>query len=140
QKDNAGIVYCLSRNKVEQTAAWLCGEGIAALPYHAGLPAETRAANQHRFLREEGLVMVATIAFGMGIDKPDVRFVAHLDLPKSIEAYYQETGRAGRDGQAATTMLLYGLEDVVKLRQMMGNSEGNEQFKRHEQQRLQAML
>ncbi|MBE8715922.1 DNA helicase RecQ [Cellvibrio polysaccharolyticus] len=140
QKDNAGIVYCLSRNKVEQTAAWLCGEGIEALPYHAGLPAETRAANQHRFLREEGLVMVATIAFGMGIDKPDVRFVAHLDLPKSIEAYYQETGRAGRDGQAATALLLYGLEDVVKLRQMMGNSEGNEQFKRHEQQRLQAML
>lgn len=140
QRDNAGIVYCLSRNKVEQTAAWLCSEGIEALPYHAGLPADTRARHQQRFLREEGLVMVATIAFGMGIDKPDVRFVAHLDLPKSIEAYYQETGRAGRDGQAATALLLYGLEDVVKLRQMMGNSEGNENFKRHEQQRLQAML
>lgn len=140
QTDNAGIVYCLSRNKVEQTAAWLCDEGFTALPYHAGLPTRVRADNQRRFLREENIIMVATIAFGMGIDKPDVRFVAHLDLPKSIEAYYQETGRAGRDGEAATALLLYGLEDVVKLRQMMAGSEGNEEFKRHEQQRLQAML
>src|SRR5690606_23444790 len=108
--------------------------------YHAGLPATTRAENQRRFLREENIMMVATIAFGMGIDKPDVRFVTHLDLPKSIEAYYQETGRAGRDGEAATALLLYGLEDVVKLRQMMSTSEGSEEFKRHEQQRLQAML
>jgi ATP-dependent DNA helicase RecQ len=140
QKENAGIVYCLSRNKVEQTANWLCDEGYTALPYHAGLPAATRADNQRRFLREENIIMVATIAFGMGIDKPDVRFVAHLDLPKSIEAYYQETGRAGRDGEPATALLLYGLEDVVKLRQMMANSEGSEEFKRHEQQRLQALL
>lgn len=140
QNGNSGIVYCLSRNKVEQTAGWLCGEGFTALPYHAGLPTATRAENQRRFLREENIMMVATIAFGMGIDKPDVRFVTHLDLPKSIEAYYQETGRAGRDGEAATALLLYGLEDVVKLRQMMAGSEGNEEFKRHEQQRLQAML
>lgn len=140
QKDSAGIVYCLSRNKVEQTAAWLCGEGFNALPYHAGLSASLRAENQRRFLREDSIIMVATIAFGMGIDKPDVRFVAHLDLPKSIEAYYQETGRAGRDGEPATALLLYGLEDVVKLRQMMAGSEGSELFKRQEQQRLQAML
>lgn len=140
QKDNAGIVYCLSRNKVEQTAAWLCGEGFNALPYHAGLSTGLRAENQRRFLREDQVIMVATIAFGMGIDKPDVRFVAHLDLPKSIEAYYQETGRAGRDGEPATALLLYGLEDVVKLRQMMAGSEGSEMFKRQEQQRLQAML
>ena len=137
---HAGIIYCLSRNKVEQTAAWLCGEGFNALPYHAGLPVATRAQNQRQFLRDDNMIMVATIAFGMGIDKPDVRFVAHLDLPKSIEAYYQETGRAGRDGEPATALLLYGLEDVVKLRQMMAGSEGSEEFKRHEQQRLQAML
>jgi ATP-dependent DNA helicase RecQ len=140
QSGNAGIVYCLSRNKVEQTAAWLNDEGFNALPYHAGLSSQVRAQNQQRFLREEGLIMVATIAFGMGIDKPDVRFVAHLDLPKSIEAYYQETGRAGRDGEPATALLLYGLDDVVKLRQMMAGSEGNEEFKRQEQQRLQSML
>lgn len=140
QSGNAGIIYCLSRNKVEQTAAWLNTEGFTALPYHAGLPIQVRADNQRRFLREENIIMVATIAFGMGIDKPDVRFVAHLDLPKSIEAYYQETGRAGRDGEPATALLLYGLEDVVKLRQMMANSDGNDEFKRHEQQRLQAML
>jgi ATP-dependent DNA helicase RecQ len=138
--EHSGIVYCLSRKKVEQTAAWLCEEGFVALPYHAGLTATMRAEHQQRFLREEKIIMVATIAFGMGIDKPDVRFVAHLDLPKSIEAYYQETGRAGRDGEAATALLLYGLEDVVKLRQMMSTSEGSEEFKRHEQQRLQAML
>jgi ATP-dependent DNA helicase RecQ len=140
QAGNAGIVYCLSRNKVDETAAWLCKEGFNALPYHAGLPATVRAHHQTRFLREDNIIMVATIAFGMGIDKPDVRFVAHLDLPKSIEAYYQETGRAGRDGEPATALLLYGFDDVVKLRQMMGNSEGSEDFKRNEQQRLNAML
>ena len=140
QAGNSGIVYCLSRNKVEQIAEWLCSEGFTALPYHAGLPAAVRQKNQERFLREDNIIMVATIAFGMGIDKPDVRFVAHLDLPKSIEAYYQETGRAGRDGEPATTLLLYGLEDVVKLRQMMAQSEGSEEFKRNEQQRLNAML
>jgi ATP-dependent DNA helicase RecQ len=140
QAGNSGIVYCLSRNKVEQIAEWLSSENFTALPYHAGLPAAVRQKNQERFLREDNIIMVATIAFGMGIDKPDVRFVAHLDLPKSIEAYYQETGRAGRDGEPATTLLLYGLEDVVKLRQMMAQSEGSEEFKRNEQQRLNAML
>jgi ATP-dependent DNA helicase RecQ len=140
QVGNSGIVYCLSRNKVEQIAEWLSSEKFTALPYHAGLPASVRQKNQERFLREDNIIMVATIAFGMGIDKPDVRFVAHLDLPKSIEAYYQETGRAGRDGEPATTLLLYGLEDVVKLRQMMAQSEGSEEFKRNEQQRLNAML
>jgi ATP-dependent DNA helicase RecQ len=138
--NHSGIVYCLSRNKVEQTAEWLSAEGFTALPYHAGLTPQVRQKNQSRFLREDQIIMVATIAFGMGIDKPDVRFVAHLDLPKSIEAYYQETGRAGRDGEPATTLLLYGLEDVVKLRQMMSNSEGSDEFKRNEQQRLNAML
>lgn len=140
QAGNSGIVYCLSRNKVEQIAEWLSSENFTALPYHAGLAANVRQKNQERFLREDNIIMVATIAFGMGIDKPDVRFVAHLDLPKSIEAYYQETGRAGRDGEPATTLLLYGLEDVVKLRQMMAQSEGSEEFKRNEQQRLNAML
>jgi ATP-dependent DNA helicase RecQ len=140
QRGHAGIVYCLSRQKTEDTAAWLVAEGFDALPYHAGLPASLRAHHQSRFLREDGVIIVATIAFGMGIDKPDVRFVAHLDLPKSIEAYYQETGRAGRDGESATALLLYGLEDVVKLRQMMASSNGDETFKRHEQQRLNAML
>ena len=140
QAGNAGIVYCLSRAKVEETARWLQDEGFHALPYHAGMEKDARADNQARFLREDAVVMVATIAFGMGIDKPDVRFVAHLDLPKSIEAYYQETGRAGRDGEPATALLLYGFEDVVKLRQMSLQSEGNEVFKRHEQQRLNAML
>ncbi len=138
--NHSGIIYCLSRNKVEQTAEWLSAEGFTALPYHAGLTPQVRQKNQHRFLREDQIIMVATIAFGMGIDKPDVRFVAHLDLPKSIEAYYQETGRAGRDGEPATTLLLYGLEDVVKLRQMMSTSEGSDEFKRNEQQRLNAML
>ncbi|HEY7772228.1 MAG TPA: DNA helicase RecQ [Marinagarivorans sp.] len=137
---DAGIVYCLSRDKVEKTAAWLRDEGFDALPYHAGLPAEIRAKHQRRFLRDDSVVMVATIAFGMGIDKPDVRFVAHLDMPKSIEAYYQETGRAGRDGAPSTALLLYGFEDVVKLRQMTSNSEGSEAFRRAEQERLNAML
>ena len=140
QQGNAGVVYCLSRSKVESTAEWLQQQGFNALPYHAGLPAEVRADNQRRFLREEGVIVVATIAFGMGIDKPDVRFVAHLDLPKSIEAYYQETGRAGRDGEPATALLLYGLEDVVKLSQMAATSEGSDEHKRQERQRLDAML
>ncbi|WP_444944630.1 DNA helicase RecQ [Microbulbifer sp. ZKSA006] len=140
QQGNAGVIYCLSRAKVESTAEWLNQQGFTALPYHAGLPAETRAENQRRFLREEGVIVVATIAFGMGIDKPDVRFVVHLDLPKSIEAYYQETGRAGRDGEASVALLLYGLEDVVKIGQMVESSEGSEEHKRQERSRLNAML
>ena len=138
--NDAGIVYCLSRKKTEETASWLTTQGFTALPYHAGLPAEERAAHQARFLREDAIVMVATIAFGMGIDKPDVRFVAHLDLPKTIEAYYQETGRAGRDGAPANAWMIYGLQDVIKLRQMMQSSQGSEQHKRIEQHRLNAML
>ena len=138
--NDAGIVYCLSRKKTEETASWLATQGFTALPYHAGLPAEERAAHQARFLREESVVMVATIAFGMGIDKPDVRFVAHLDLPKTVEAYYQETGRAGRDGAPANAWMIYGLQDVIKLRQMMQDSQGSEQHKRIEQHRLNAML
>ena len=122
---DAGIVYCLSRASVDKTAEFLVGNGIPALPYHAGLDAATRAANQQRFLREDGLVMVATIAFGMGIDKPDVRFVAHLDLPKSVEGYYQETGRAGRDGLPSTAWLAYGLQDVVQQRKMIDSSDGD---------------
>ena len=137
---DAGIVYCLSRKKTEETASWLATQGFTALPYHAGLPAEERAAHQARFLREEAIIIVATIAFGMGIDKPDVRFVAHLDLPKTIEAYYQETGRAGRDGAPANAWMIYGLQDVIKLRQMMQSSQGSEQHKRIEQHRLNAML
>ncbi len=137
---DAGIVYCLSRNSVDKTANWLCTKGIKALPYHAGLDKAERSANQGRFLREEGVVIVATIAFGLGIDKPNVRFVAHIDLPKSLEAYYQETGRAGRDGLPATAWMIYGLQDVVKLRQMMGSSDANELFKRAERQKLDAML
>ncbi|MPV49996.1 DNA helicase RecQ [Pseudactinotalea sp. HY160] len=136
----AGIVYCLSRASVERTAEWLTGEGITALPYHAGLPAELRARNQARFLREDGVVMVATIAFGMGIDKPDVRFVAHLDLPKSIEGYYQETGRAGRDGLPSTAWLAYGLADVVQQRRMISGGEGDRQRKRAQTLHLDAML
>ncbi|UZE97502.1 DNA helicase RecQ [Alkalimarinus alittae] len=137
---DAGVVYCMSRNKVDSTAKWLSEQGIKALPYHAGLSKEERQQNQERFLREESVVIVATIAFGMGIDKPDVRFVAHLDLPKSIEAYYQETGRAGRDGLPSTAWMAYGLEDVIKLKQMMAGSEANEQFKRIEQRKLDSML
>lgn len=138
--DDAGIVYCLSRNKTEEIASWLQDQGFNALPYHAGLDSGVRARNQATFLREEGVIIVATIAFGMGIDKPDVRFVAHLDLPKTIESYYQETGRAGRDGNPADAWMIYGLQDVIKLRQMMAGSAGNETHKRAEQQRLNAML
>jgi ATP-dependent DNA helicase RecQ len=136
----SGIVYCLSRRKVDETAAWLAAEGVAALPYHAGMDAAARAANQERFQREEGVVIVATIAFGMGIDKPDVRFVAHLDLPKSIEAYYQETGRAGRDGEAADAWMAYGLGDLVNLRRLIEQSEGAEEFRRVSFAKLDALL
>ena len=137
---DAGIVYCLSRASVEKTAAALVTEGISALPYHAGLDAATRARNQSRFLREDGIVMVATIAFGMGIDKPDVRFVAHLDLPKSVEGYYQETGRAGRDGLPSTAWLAYGLQDVVQQRRMIDENEGDLAHRRKLSAHLDAML
>jgi ATP-dependent DNA helicase RecQ len=137
---DAGIVYCLSRKSVESTAEFLVGQGIAALPYHAGLEARTRARNQSRFLREDGIVMVATIAFGMGIDKPDVRFVAHLDLPKSVEGYYQETGRAGRDGLPSTAWLAYGLQDVMQQRRMIDQSEGDAEHRRKLGAHLDAML
>jgi len=139
-RQEAGIVYCMSRRKVEETAEFLCKEGMNALPYHAGLPAEVRAANQRRFLREDGIVMCATIAFGMGIDKPDVRFVAHTDLPKSMEGYYQETGRAGRDGEAAEAWLCYGLGDVVLLKQMIEQSEAGEDRKTLERSKLDHLL
>ncbi len=136
----AGIVYCLSRKKVDETAAALESQGIAALPYHAGMEAEARRRHQERFQREDGIVMVATIAFGMGIDKPDVRFVAHLDLPKSVEGYYQETGRAGRDGLPADAWMAYGLQDVVQLRRMIDESEAGEAQKRIQAGKLDAML
>ena len=135
-----GIVYCLSRKKVDSIAESLAREGYNALPYHAGLSAETRADHQHRFLTEDAVIIVATIAFGMGIDRPDVRFVAHLDLPKNIEAYYQETGRAGRDGEPADAWMIYGLQDVVRLGQMVDDSDADEARKRHDRQKLDALL
>ena len=138
--DDAGIIYCLSRRKVEETAAWLVEKGWSALPYHAGLPAQLREHHQRRFLREEGIIMVATIAFGMGIDKPNVRFVAHLDLPKSMEGYYQETGRAGRDGLQANAWMVYGMGDVVSMRQMLDSGEASEERKRLERLKLDALL
>ncbi|MBI5612243.1 MAG: DNA helicase RecQ [Gammaproteobacteria bacterium] len=137
---DAGIVYCLSRKRVDEIAAWLAANGLAALPYHAGLSSEVRTANQSRFLNEEGVIIVATIAFGMGIDKPNVRFVAHLNLPKSVEAYYQETGRAGRDGLPADAWMLYGLQDVIMLRQMLESSDSDDAHKRVERHKLDAML
>ena len=140
RRGEAGIVYCLSRRKVEETAEYLAGLGFKALPYHAGMDAELRAAHQRRFLREDGVVMVATIAFGMGIDKPDVRFVAHLDLPKSLEGYYQETGRAGRDGDPAEAWLSYGLGDLMLLKQMIEQSEAGEERKQLERRKLDQLL
>jgi ATP-dependent DNA helicase RecQ len=139
-RGDAGIVYCLSRRSVEETAEWLRARGYTALAYHAGMGDAERHRNQARFVNEEGVVMVATIAFGMGIDKPNVRFVAHLDLPKSIEAYYQETGRAGRDGLPADAWMVYGLQDVIRLRQMLEASEADDRHKRVERGKLEAML
>ena len=139
-RGEAGIVYCLSRRKVDETAAWLVSMGISALPYHAGMDTPSRTEHQARFQREEGLVMVATIAFGMGIDKPDVRFVAHLDLPKSVEGYYQETGRAGRDGAPADAWMAYGLADVVQQRRLIDISEASDEYKRVSVAKLDALL
>ena len=139
-EQDVGVVYCLSRKRVEETAAYLCDKGFNALPYHAGLSSELRQHHQHRFLTEDPIIMVATIAFGMGIDKPNVRFVAHLDLPRSIEAYYQETGRAGRDGLPADAWMVYGLQDVLFLRQMLESSQAEDRYKQVERQKLEAML
>jgi ATP-dependent DNA helicase RecQ len=137
---DAGIIYCLSRRKVDETARWLGEKGRLALPYHAGLDKETRSRHQERFLREDGVIVVATIAFGMGIDKPDVRFVAHLDLPRSLEAYYQETGRAGRDGLPSNAWMAYGLQDVILQRRLLEGSEASDAHKRVERQKLETML
>jgi len=137
---DAGIVYCLTRKKVDTVAQWLSEKGLTALPYHAGMDQETRLLNQNRFLKEEGIIIIATVAFGMGIDKPDVRFVAHLDLPKTLEAYYQETGRAGRDGDPADAWMVYSLADVIGLRRLLALSEGGEQFKMVQQRKMEAML
>ena len=137
---DAGIVYCQSRRRVEEVAQMLCDQGVNALPYHAGLDVAVRQSNQDRFLRSEGIVMVATIAFGMGINKPDVRFVAHLDMPKNIEGYYQETGRAGRDGEPANAWMCYGLQDVVNQRRMIDESPAGEEFKQGLRGKLDALV
>jgi ATP-dependent DNA helicase RecQ len=139
-RGQAGIVYCATRKRVDETAQWLCEHGLDALPYHAGMSTQDRAANQSRFLREDGVVMVATIAFGMGIDKPDVRFVAHLDMPKSVEGYYQETGRAGRDGLPAQAWMAYGLQDVVNNRRLIDESDADDEHKRVSRAKLDAMV
>ena len=139
-RGDAGIIYCMSRKKTESIAEWLTKEGLTALPYHAGLDSMTRAENQRQFVSKDGVIIVATIAFGMGIDKPDVRFIAHLDLPKSIESYYQETGRAGRDGEPSVAWMVYGLQDVVRLNQMVDASQADEARKRNDRSKLDALL